>query len=130
MSADLAVWHADTELSVDEAQDLYQRLCKGKLVPSEHHASIDAFYGDLCKRYPEIDTISEDEASESPWSCAHDRSGSHVIMCMTFGDHLEEAAQFVIDLAATHGLVCYDPQEPELHLPSNLTPRRRRFRFW
>jgi hypothetical protein len=130
MSVDLAVWHGDTVLSVKEASAVYLRLCKQKWIPTERHPSVDAFYGELCGRYPEIDTLPEDEADECPWSCAHDRSGLHVIICMNYGEHLGEAAQFVIDLAATHRLICFDPQGPNLYLPPNLKPKRSRFRFW
>ena len=130
MSFDLAVWQSETVLSAKEALSLYLKLCKQEWIPTEHHHDVAAFYSELCNRYPEIDTLPEDQLDRCPWSCAHDRSGLHVIMCMNYGDELEKAAQFVTDLAAKHGLICFDPQGPNVYLPPNPKPKRSRFRFW
>src|ERR1039457_4640242 len=61
MSFDLAAWHGETALSVKDAADLYLKLCKQEWTPTEWHASVEAFYVELCSRYPEIDTLSDDE---------------------------------------------------------------------
>jgi hypothetical protein len=132
MSFDLAVWHSEAALSQKEALEVYRKLCKQEWIPTGQHPSIAAFYDDLCGRYPEIDTLPEAEVDSCPWSCAHDKSGLHVIMCMNYGDELETAAQFIMEIAAKHGLICFDPQGPNVHLPPDMTapPKRTRFRFW
>lgn len=130
MSYDLAVWQWDTELSAKEALKLYQKLCTQECVPSEQSPNVAAFYTELCARYPEIDDLPEEEVDGCPWSCAHDKSGQHLIMCMNYGDSLESTAQWIIGLAAKHNLVCFDPQGTNVYQPPNLKPKRSGFKFW
>jgi hypothetical protein len=51
-------------------------------------------------------------------------------MCLNYGDQLQEAALFVIKLAARHDLICFDPQGPNVYLPPGLKPKRSRFQLW
>jgi hypothetical protein len=130
MSFDLAVWHSDTPLSANEAQSLYLKLCNQEWIPTEENAAVEAFYQELCRTYPEIDTLPEDQVDDCPWSCAHDRSGLHIIMSMSWGKRTDKVALLIIELARRNGLVCFDPQGPDVYLPSHLKPKRSRFRFW
>src|ERR1017187_6406166 len=129
MSFDLGVWYSDEPLTDEDAGDLYVKLCEQRWIPVEESAAVDAFYAELTSRYPEIDSIPEEELENCPWSCAHDRSGLHVLMAITWS-RCVEIAPVVLKVAARHGLVCYDPQESKVHLPSHLKPRPSRFRSW
>jgi hypothetical protein len=40
-------------------------------------------------------------------------------MCIAWS-RVEEIALYVVELAEKHGLVCYDPQENYVYLPSQL----------
>jgi hypothetical protein len=124
MSFDLAVWHGETTVTVKDAADLYLKLCKQEWTSTEWYASIEAFYVELCSRYPEIDTLGDDEFDRCPWSCAHDRSG------LNYYDQLEEVALFVTRLAARHDLICFDPQGQNVYSPPGLKPKRSRFQLW
>jgi hypothetical protein len=124
MSFDLAVWHSESAPSKQEAHRLYLNLCKSKAIPQERYAAVEAFYADLTSRYPEIDSLPEEALDSCPWSCAHDKSGFHVIMCMNHGDNLEEAAKFIVQLAEKHGLLCYNPQGSYVYVPQNLKPKK------
>ena len=119
----------ETSYEIAHAGDSYVKLCEQKWIPVGENAAVDAFYKELTSRYPEIDTVPEEELYNCPWSCAHDRSGLHVLMAMAWS-RCAEIAPVVLDLAAKHGLVCYDPQESKVHLPSQLKPRPSRFRSW
>lgn len=119
MSFDLGIWHSEVALSEEEAGDVYARLCDGTWAPDGEHESLHAFYAALCATYPEIDALPDDEAAHSPWSCEHSRSGMHVIVSIS-GSAPANVAEFVVALAETHGLVCYDPQGPDLYLPPGL----------
>lgn len=130
MSFDLAVWQTEQALSTKEALELYMKLAAQDWIPLEQSSNIEAFYIELCSRYPEIDTLPEEELDSCPWSCRHNRSGLHVIMSMNFGEELERAAQFITDLAVKYDLVCFDPQGPNVYLPPSLKRKRPRFRFW
>jgi hypothetical protein len=130
VSFDLGVWHSDKALSVEEAGELYMKLCEQTWIPIEEHLAVESFYRELCRTYPEIDTFSADEVDDCPWSCAHDRSGFHVLIAMSYGDRTTAVAQFVVDLAKKHDLICYDPQGPDVYLPPSLVPKRSKLRFW
>jgi len=106
--------------AVKEAQALYVNLCKREWVPTEKSPAIESFYQDLCQMYPEIDTLPEEKRDSCPWSCAHDKSGSHLIICMCYGNTLEETIESVLRLANKHGLICYNPQGPHVYIPVQL----------
>lgn len=125
----LAVWHTYDTPTPEEASSLYLMRAREK-IKTKWHPSIEAFYGDLCRRYPELDDLEEDDVDQSPWSCAHDRSDGYLVMCLNDGNHLPQAAKFVFELAARHGLICFDPQGPTLSVPPGLRQRRSRIRFW
>jgi len=129
MSFDLGVWCSDEPLTDEDAGDLYVNLCEQKWIPIGENAAVDAFYKELPNRYPEIDTVPEEGLENCPWSCAHNRSELHVLIAMTWSSSAE-IAPVVLALAAKHGLVCYDPQESKVHLPSQLKPRPSRLRSW
>jgi len=129
MSFDLGVWYGDKPLTDAEAGDLYLKLCEQTWVPIDRKPAVDAFYTELTNRYPEIDTVPEDELDACPWSCAHDRSGLHVVMAMRWS-MCAEIAPVVHELAAKHGLVCYDPQESKVYLPQCLKPRSSTLKYW
>src|SRR4051812_35676555 len=105
MSFDLAVWYSDKAPSVTEAGELYVKLCNQEWIPTEEHPSVEAFYQELCRAYPEIDTLPDDQVDDCPWTCAHDRSGLHVIVAMSWGDRSTKAAELIVELSARHGLV-------------------------
>ena len=125
----LAVWQADVAPTPNEALSYYQKLGEERAV-SKWQPNVEAFYGDLCGRYPEIHSLDEEALDQSPWACAHDKSDGYLIMCLNDGDHLAETATFVFQLAANHGLVCFDPQGLTLSLPPGMPQRKSRFRFW
>jgi hypothetical protein len=130
MSFDLGVWHSERPITVEEAGDLYLKLCKQEWVPIEESPAVEAFYRESCGKYPEIDMLPEDQVDESPFSCAHDRSGLHVLVAISYGQRTTPVAQYVVELAEKHGLICYDPQGPDVYLPPHLKPKASRFRFW
>ena len=138
MSYDLAVWYSSRPIGEDEAQAILTRLCAGEAALNEGEAAVAAFYRDLCSAYPEIDEYPAGEIERCPWSSAHDRSPYHVLVSMRWGEAADAAAELVPELAAKHGLLCYDPQGPAVFLPPSIdsdepaprTTRRPWYRFW
>jgi hypothetical protein len=129
MSYDLGVWHGELPLDDDQAGDLYVKLCEERWVPIEENAATLAFYNELSARYPEIDDVPEEDLDECPWSCAHDRSGLHVLMAMRWSKY-SEVAPVVYELAEKHGLICYNPQEGKVMLPNKLKLNTKQKRPW
>ena len=119
MSFDLAVMNIETPISSETAAEIYGELCEGNydvLKPSE---KIDAFYREVIDKYPDIDSYSDDEVDDCPWSVEIDVSDGAVVMCIVWS-RVEEVAPFVMGLAKRHGLACYDPQDDKLYLPPSV----------
>jgi len=121
MSFDLGVWDSDIGIRKDQPADIYLRLCEGKVAPNGQSPSVNAFYAELTRKWPEIDSVPDkkiDDVDFCPWSSAIDHSGMHVIMCCTWSK-ANEVAGFVEQLAAKHGLVFFNPQTNEVKLPQH-----------
>ncbi|WP_328996355.1 hypothetical protein OG394_17060 [Kribbella sp. NBC_01245] len=110
MSYDIAVWvgirPADDEEADDRYEELMEILEEDEETPPS--AAIVAYAQALTQRFPD-----EPDAPGNPW-----RSGP--ILADAVGDILtvnidferaDEVVSYMGQLAAEHGLVCYDPQE-------------------
>jgi len=119
MSFDLAFWHEARPITSEQAVQVYWQLCDADYSVVKPHEAVALFLHDLTQRYPPIDDLSEEEVDESPWSCAWDVSPGSVIVCMTWPSG-RALAQFFIQMAHRHNLVCYDPQRAQVYLPPSL----------
>lgn len=119
MSYDLAVWYPHRSFTDSQAQKIYSALCRGEPTALKAHRAVERFYADLAAAHPGIDDIPEDNVEDlerCPWSCVHDYSDRHVIMCMTYSR--AQATQGVISkLAQKNGLCIFDPQSGKIHHP-------------
>jgi hypothetical protein len=135
MSCDFGVWFPHRRLSNKEAGELYQRLCAGDTSEIQPHPAVDAFYAELTARHPEPDTIPEARVGDHdycPWSCALDRSASHVIVPSVWSK-ADYVTGFVHELARQHGLAVYDPQSERITYPDDAhesSAKRSWWRFW
>jgi hypothetical protein len=121
MNYKLGVWFGEKVVTDQEASELFNKLYREDAVPKGQHPEIYSFYNELGDRYPELEMLSEDEIESSPWACGHDRSGSHVIMCI-MSDRVDELTLFIRSLARRHGLICFDAQACHVYLPVQLQP--------
>lgn len=112
MSYDLAVWEGTRPGSDEEAGETYQALCERYLEaeaaepPTER---IRAYALALLERYPDI---GGPDGEDSPWASGpliNEAVGPMMYFPMVWSQ-CEEASAWAADLAAQHGLVCYDPQ--------------------
>lgn len=119
MSYDLAIWRTEESLSHSKPSDLYQSLCEGQKTPLQEHSSLDSFYKALISVYPELDSLTDDEADDvdlCPWSNEIDKQqGAFIVSCVF--SKAEEVQQLVMKLAASYGLSVFDPQEGILFEP-------------
>ena len=116
MSYDLAVWKGDRPADDVAAREqylhLYDRYIRSQqLLPPTPR--IATYAGALLRRYPDIDSeIGED----SPWADAPlvgDASGPLIYFGIVYSQ-CDEVSAWASQLAAEHGLVCYDPQLDKL----------------
>jgi hypothetical protein len=114
MSYDLAVWEGERPADDAEAANTFGRLYSeyidsgDEVAPSER---IQAFVEALVDRYPNIGEADEDPEG-GPWSdgpLIDNASGPLVYFGMVWS-RAEAVSQWAADLAAEHGLNCFDPQ--------------------
>jgi hypothetical protein len=86
---------------------------------------VAGFFDALRARYPDIDTASDAEVDESPWASGFEVSDDHVLLNIRWKAP-DDVIMAIVELAAEHGLVLYDPQGDEVHLPPGLATRSRR----
>ena len=123
MSFDLGIWYSEKASTPKQAGEVYAKLCEGTGQLEGESPQIAAFYDELTKKWPEIDTVPDEKIDDHdycPWSCAIARSGMHVILSCVWSK-ARDVGEFVQKLAAKHGLLLYDPQENLVRLPPRLS---------
>jgi len=133
MSFDLGVWYSRRPLSNGEAAEIYGALAEGTDLPTdaavEPSPVVAAFLTALDARYPNLDALPEDQVDESPWASGFESSERHVLLNLRWGAS-DDVVLWIVRLAAEHGLVLFDPQGDEVHLPPTMPKRRSGWRFW
>ncbi|MDA2807570.1 hypothetical protein [Nocardiopsis suaedae] len=128
MSFDLGVWRETRPLTSPHALRTYRWLCGDERAADvgredlgiETDERVDAFRDDLLSEYPPLEGLAEADAEASPWSMTPEHvPGLFVITTMGFSD-APKAAPFIVELAETHGLVCFDPQAMRIHNPEEI----------
>lgn len=143
MSYDLAVWHSDTAMSVEDAGTFYSHIgCEWTIV--REHPALRAFCHALIAEFPGIldpDDLEKDFTSAGdsqllsyadivkpravapsapkplrpPYSILASFTGT--AMTMSLGTRKQEIEAAIERLAAVHGLVVYNPQVDKVALP-------------
>ena len=114
----LAVWGGDSALSNRDAAKHYADLMEGR-APEAFDAAVYAFSCALNRYFPDLEMTAEDDMDNCPWAAAPDVSGNYLIMAVR-SEHFATVFPLVLRLAEEHGLVCFDPQNTKVHLPSRL----------
>jgi hypothetical protein len=131
VSFDLAVLSSATRLDADQARDAYERLCQGADWSDVLAADdrVGQFVAALSARWPDIDTVPESKANDSPWSGGFEVSPAHVLMTMRFSAP-DAVVEFCLTTALGLGLYFFDPQDGTLYSrdqePRRATPRPRK----
>ena len=119
----LGAWRSRSAISDKDAAKQYAALLQGKEVSQSWDAAVYRFLTQLTELYPDIETLPEDKADDSPWACSLEVSAAHVIMALRL-DRYASVFPTIMQLASHHGLVCFDPQNFKVHLPENLKPNQ------
>ena len=134
MSFDLAVWHSTHAPSIEEAGEIYAALCEGEAIPVAAGVSgssaVAAFLAALDTQFPNLDTLPDELVDDSPWASGFDASDRHVLLNFRWGEASDPAIAATVALAQAHGLVLFDPQGPQVHVPPSLRPAVPRWQFW
>jgi len=114
MSYDLAVWEGERPESAEAAEGVFMAFADLYLEAEEPVSepptpAIRRYVEALLERWPDIDG---DDREESPWAVGplmSDAIGPFFYFPMVFS-MADEASEYAAQLAAQHGLVCFDPQ--------------------
>ncbi|MFI0421348.1 hypothetical protein [Spongiactinospora sp. 9N601] len=115
MSYDLAVLGMRGPVDVEAARQMLDR-CRsgGDHAEGDLDERIVAFYEELRAHFPD----HPPDATNGPWmSTPLDIGIDHVIMCMSYSERSAPAIEKIMELAALHDLVVYDPQFVEVLVP-------------
>jgi len=109
MSYDLAVWEGPQPKNDKAAGEMFLQLTEQADPTTPPTPAIKAYVLELLERWPDI-TDNDDE--DSPWS-----DGPLIANAMGplfhFGmvySKCGEGSEYAVEVAARHGLVCFDPQ--------------------
>jgi hypothetical protein len=119
MSFDLGVWFAAVRPERAVAAETYRRLCEGEAGVVEPAGAVAGFRAALLAEFPEPAGAEDAAVGSSPWSAGLSAGAGHLVMSMGWG-HVDEVAPRVVQLAADHGLICFDPQAGVVHVPPAL----------
>ena len=128
MSVDLAVWEGPRPVSDAEAVATFERLCErfldGASVPPTD--PIADYVQTLLARYPDLPAEDRDLGFEVPWGSGPllgNASGPIVYIDMKLNGAFGEGWRYCVDLAASCGLVAFDPQAGGLADPDPTAAR-------
>ena len=112
MSYDLAVWEGDRPADDAAALETFRALYEQHIEAEElapPSPRIQAYAQALLDRYPDS---TETAAEDSPWSTGPliDNAIGPLIYFPMLWSRCEEVSAWAAQVAAEHGLVCYDPQ--------------------
>jgi hypothetical protein len=132
MSCDYGVWYSEAPLTNEEANKIYLALCEQWPFLEGENGAVRAFYEELTRRWPAIDSVSEEKIGDHdycPWSCAISHSGMAVVTACVWPT-AGKVGSFVEDLATKHKLVFYDPQSDRVLLPEHLRAMHAKKSSW
>jgi len=132
MSCDYGVWHSETPLTIQQAREIYLALCEQWPFLKGENTTVRAFYNDLTKRWPELQTVPAEKVGDHdycPWSCEISHSGMAVVTACVW-PMAGKVGSFIGELAIKHKLVFYDPQSDRVLVPEHLRARRAKEHGW
>lgn len=119
MSFDLYVWREAQPITAEQADRICHHLAEGQAGVVEPDDGVRAFHEELTARFPDLESLTDEEMETSPWSMSPEGMPTCVITTIRW-PRAQELAAFVIDLAERHGLVCYNPQDRTVHNPAEI----------
>ncbi|MCP2331284.1 hypothetical protein [Actinoalloteichus caeruleus] len=107
MSFDLIFWYQKEIPTTEEAAQIYDQLTDGATGIVEESVTIENFYRSIISKFPDLD---EENMKESPWASPLYFTSKCVIATISWS-RSREVFPVLLDLASTHGLTMYDPQD-------------------
>ncbi|MBO3743112.1 hypothetical protein [Actinoplanes flavus] len=103
MSFDLYVWHEPKPITPAVADAKLERWADDEPGVFTAHPAVLRFYDELLDRFPALES---DE--DGVWSATPDRDDM-IVAASCVWSRADEVGTAILELAARHGLVCYEP---------------------
>lgn len=129
MSYDLGFFSIKQGATTAEVRAAYLNSCEGIPPSWPQSEALKSFVSALENEYPCIDTLSDNEVDDSPWSCGLDKGEGHIIVSIVFS-RASEVGNFVWGLLEQHELIVFDPQADKAYIGNNELPERRETKKW
>lgn len=129
MSHDLGFFSIKQGASTSEIRDAYLSSCEGNTPkwPSSH--AFKAFVLALENKYPCLDSLSDEDIDDSPWSCGFDQGEGYIIVSMVFS-RSSEVGDFFWQLLEQNELIVFDPQADKAYIGNNELPETQETKEW
>jgi hypothetical protein len=99
----------------EQAREMVGQCHRLDHVEGDLDPRIVAFHEDIGRRFPNDGSLGD----QTPWADAFYPGIDHVHLYLRFGAVSDPAIDVILELAAAYGLVLYDPQGDEVHLPDD-----------
>ncbi len=129
MSHDLGFFSIKQGATTSEVRAAYLSSCEGETTLWPQSTALKSFITALENEYPCIDTLSDDEVDNSPWSCGFDKGEGHIIVSMVFS-RASEVGNFVWGLLDQHEIIVFDPQADKAYLGNKELPESHETKKW
>jgi hypothetical protein len=111
MPVEISVFFTETPLTDSDALQKF-RAPSGERNPDRSSDTVSVmadFMADLTDRYPHLDSLPEEDRTNSPWSGDINVSDGQVLIAVG-GSQCADVVEFIMELAEKHALVCFDPK--------------------
>ncbi|MES1195664.1 MAG: hypothetical protein ABUL58_01815 [Steroidobacter sp.] len=102
---------------------------EGKEIEWPNTSDFNSFLLLLKQKYPNLDSLSDDQVDESPWSCGFIEGGGYIIVSMVFS-RVSEVGNFIWALLEKYNLIVFDPQVDKAYSGSNELLEIREKKLW
>ncbi|MFY0676065.1 MAG: hypothetical protein JXR18_02155 [Neptuniibacter sp.] len=129
MSQDLGFFSVRKGVSAAEVRDVYLGSCAGEYVSWSSSASLEIFISKLEKKYPDLDSLSEEQVDSSPWACGFSKGTGFIIVSMSFS-RAAEVGNYIWALLEENELIVFDPQADKAYIGNSELPETLEAKKW
>jgi hypothetical protein len=121
MSYDLGFFSIKQGTTTAQVRAAYLSSREGTALSWPSSKALKSFIFVLENKYPRIDTLTDDEVDDSPWSCCFDKGEGHIIVSIVYS-RASEVGDFIWGLLEQYQLIVFDPQADKAYIGNNELP--------
>ena len=133
MSHDLGLFSIKQGATTSEVRAAYLSCKEGKEVSWPSTSDFSSFILLLKQKYPNLNSLSNDQVDESPWSSGFIEGQGYIIVSIAFS-RASEVGNFIWSLLENNELIVFDPQVDKAYLGANelleIKEQKMWWQFW